>query len=325
MIVEEDKLYKSTNSLNIIKEDPLGEFKIEQEKNTKRKKGYQPKSPPNNLRKPINSPRNTSDNIKRSEDMLDLYYNNLGHDYYTKILKIFEKYCHHGKVNNSIGMDYSQFSTFMQQNNMYEGDINKTNSELIFNKIKGQNKLVGFEDFIRIIIEFSKKEFPWEKDDLRKFKYFFNKRINHFPCLERTYEERNMERFFFFLEYDDYQAQIKKFLPTLKRNFQKYKHSDLRISECISTESFIKMCKDLTIIPVFMSAKEILGVINYVKYHKKNLFPTGNINFCSYIEVLCLIAFQSFDKYSNEDKEKRYIDHIEKLNIFLKFLVDKIK
>lgn len=72
-----------------------------------------------------------------------------------------------------------------------------------------------------------------------------------------------MERFYFFLEYDDYQAQIKKYLPVLKRNFLKYKHSDLRINECISTEGFIKMCKDLTIIPVFMSAKEILGVSEY--------------------------------------------------------------
>ena len=73
--------------------------------------------------------------------MLENYYNNLGHDYYTKILKIFEKYCHFGKVNSSFGMDYSQFSTFMTQNNMYDGmSVNKTDSELIFNKVKGQNK-----------------------------------------------------------------------------------------------------------------------------------------------------------------------------------------
>ena len=258
--------------------------------------------------------------------MLDAYYNNLGHDYYTKILKVFEKYCHYGKVNQSVGMDYSQFSTFMQQNNMYdEKNINKISSELVFNKIKAQNKLIDFEDFIKIVIEFSRKEFPWEKDSFRTFKYFFNRRINHLPCLERTYEEKNMERFFFFLEYDDYQQQIKKYLIPLKRNFIKYKNSDLRINECISTEGFIKMSKDLTIIPVFMSAKEILGVVNYVKYHKKSLFSTGNINFCSYVEVLCLIAFQSFDKYTQDDVERKYVDHIDKLKIFLKFIVDKIK
>lgn len=120
--------------------------------------------------------------------------------------------------------------------------------------------MVDFEDFINIIIEFSRKEFPWEKDHFKTFKYFINRRINHFPCLEKTYYEKNMERFYFFLEYDDYQQQIKKYIPMLKKNFLKYKHSDLRINECISTDGFIKMCKDLTIIPVFMSAKEILGV-----------------------------------------------------------------
>lgn len=317
----------NNNILKIIKEDERGEERNELEQKKKRK-GYRPNSPPANNNKPINSPKNNDDNLKRIEEMLDGYYNNLGHDYFTKVLKIFEKYCHHGKVNPSIGMDYSQFSTFMQQNELYDGvNITKTNSELIFNKIKGLNKLIDFENFIKIIIEFAKKEFPWEKDTFRAFKYFFNRRVNHLKCLERTYEERNMERFYFFLEYDDYQHQIKKYLQSLKRNFIKYKHSDLRISECISTEGFIKMCKDLTIIPVFMSAKEILGVINYVKYHKKSLFPTGNINFCSYVEVLCLVAFQSFDKYTDttEEKDKKYVDHIDKLNIFLKFLVEKIK
>ena len=120
--------------------------------------------------------------------------------------------------------------------------------------------MIDFEDFIKIIIEFAKKEFSWEKDQLRAFKYFINRRINHFPCLIKTYEEKNMERFYFFLEYDDYQQQIKKYLPALKRNFLRYKHTDLRISECISTEGFIKMCKNLTIVPVFMSGKEILNV-----------------------------------------------------------------
>lgn len=38
-------------------------------------------------------------------------------------------------------MDYSQFNTFMTENNMYDNkNIDKTHSELIFNKIKGQNK-----------------------------------------------------------------------------------------------------------------------------------------------------------------------------------------
>ena len=52
--------------------------------------------------------------------MLEAFYSNVGHDYYTKILKIFEKYCQYGKINSSFGMDYSQFSTFMIQNNLYD-------------------------------------------------------------------------------------------------------------------------------------------------------------------------------------------------------------
>ena len=105
-------------------------------------------------------------------------------------------------------------------------------------------------------------------------------------------------------------------MPSLSKFFQKYKFLDLRVTECISTEGFIKMCKDLTIIPVFLSAKEILNIINYVKYHKKALFPTENIIFCCFCEVLCLVGFQSFNKYSKEDNQKRYVDHIEKMRVF---------
>ena len=112
---KKENMHKSTTSLNnnlrIIKEDEKGEEKLEEK--TKRKKGFRPLSPPANQNKPISSPRNNED-LKKTEGMLDAYYNNLGHDYYTRILKIYEKYCHHGKVNQSIGMDYSQFSTFMQ-------------------------------------------------------------------------------------------------------------------------------------------------------------------------------------------------------------------
>lgn len=90
-------------------------------------------------KKPINSPKN-NDNLKKSEEMLEAFYANVGHDYYTKILKMFEKYSQYGKVNSSFNMDYTQFSTFMTQNQMYDKNIEKTYSELIFNKIKGLNK-----------------------------------------------------------------------------------------------------------------------------------------------------------------------------------------
>ena len=93
----------------------------------------------NTLKKPINSPKN-NENIKETEGLLETFYNNLGHDYYTKILKIFEKYCYYGKVNTNFEMDFSQFATFMFQNSMYDKTLDKTYCELIFNKIKGQNK-----------------------------------------------------------------------------------------------------------------------------------------------------------------------------------------
>lgn len=89
--------------------------------------------------KPINCPKNNDDTRIRI-DLLESFYTNLGHDYYTKILKIFEKYCFYGKLNTSFEMDFSQFTTFLQQNKMYDSNIDKTSSELIFNKIKGQNK-----------------------------------------------------------------------------------------------------------------------------------------------------------------------------------------
>lgn len=94
---------------------------------------------PNIKAKPINSPKNMVD-IKRTEELLESFYNNLGHDYYTKILKIFEKYCYYGKVNTNFEMDFSQFTTFMAQNDMYDKSLDKSYCELIFNKIKGQNK-----------------------------------------------------------------------------------------------------------------------------------------------------------------------------------------
>ena len=89
--------------------------------------------------KPINCPKNNDESRIRI-DLLESFYTNLGHDYYTKILKIFEKYCFYGKLNTSFEMDFSQFTTFLQQNKMYDSNIDKTSSELIFNKIKGQNK-----------------------------------------------------------------------------------------------------------------------------------------------------------------------------------------
>ena len=107
---------------------------------------------PNITKKPINSPKNNDANIKKTEELLETFYNNLGHYYFTKILKIFEKYCYFGKINTSFEMDFSQFVTFMTQNSMYDKTLDKTYCELIFNKIKGQNKCKIY--FIFFSIEF---------------------------------------------------------------------------------------------------------------------------------------------------------------------------
>jgi hypothetical protein len=49
--------------------------------------------------------------------------------------------------------------------------------------------------------------------------------------------------------------------------------------------------------------------------------PTNNFDFCSFSEILCLISFQAFDKYIKEDGNKTgYIEHIERLRIFLKYI-----
>lgn len=113
-----------------------------------------------------------------------------------------------------------------------------------------------------MFIEFARVEFPWEKSSFKGLKYFVNKRVNNFPCLQKTIEDKNIDRFYFFLEYEDYKREVKKFLPVLYKNFLKYKEPDLRVKDCISTEGFIKMCKDFTIVPVFQSGKEILNVLS---------------------------------------------------------------
>jgi hypothetical protein len=100
---------------------------------------YTCKSPGKNIKKPINPPKNNV-NIKETKHHLEVFYNNLGHHYYTQILKIFEMYCYFGKINTNFEMDFSQFTTFMQQNSMYDKTLDKTYSELTFNKIKGLNK-----------------------------------------------------------------------------------------------------------------------------------------------------------------------------------------
>ena len=98
------------------------------------------------------APSNNSNN-RPNEEILEAIYNKLGHEVYTKLLSVFEKYCLYGKGNSNFSMDYSQFTTFMTQNNMYDSNLNKQNTELTFNKIKSHNK--GYNYYIIYLISFS--------------------------------------------------------------------------------------------------------------------------------------------------------------------------
>jgi hypothetical protein len=64
-------------------------------------------------------------------------------------------------------------------------------------------------------------------------------------------------------------------------------------------------------------------VINFVKYRKKSLIPTNNFDFCSFVEIICVIALQAFDKYMQEEMKNKYLEHVEKLKIFLKYINEK--
>jgi hypothetical protein len=157
-------------------------------------------------------------------------------------------------------MDYSQFNAFMDQNGIYDQFINRIQSELIYNKVTSQNKTINFEEFLIILLEFSKVAFTWEKDFLKSFNYFINKYIIHIPCLVKTMDEKNMERWYFFLENAEFIKEVKKHMNYFYKIFFKYKVKDLKVSTCTNISNFLTMCKDKSIIPVFLSTKDVISV-----------------------------------------------------------------
>jgi hypothetical protein len=157
-------------------------------------------------------------------------------------------------------MEYSQYNAFMQKNDMYE-IIEKMQSDIIFNKISGKNKSISFEDFLIILLEMSKLTFAWEKNYIKSFNYFINKYIIHLPCLDKTLEEKNYERWFFFLETPEFIKEVKKHMSYLYKLFNKYKEKDLRIGLTINTNDFLLMCKEKSIIPVFLTNKDVVNVL----------------------------------------------------------------
>jgi hypothetical protein len=79
-------------------------------------------------------------NNSNGDSALEKIYINLGHEMYTKIIRVFEKYCLFGKTNTNFNMDYSQFNTFMSQNLIYDDFLTKSATDVIFNKVKNFNK-----------------------------------------------------------------------------------------------------------------------------------------------------------------------------------------
>ncbi len=109
----------------------------------------------------------------------------------------------------------------------------------------------------------SKLIYNWETNALKSLTYFINKYIINIPCLQKNEEEKNMERFYFFLENEEYQKEIKKHLGFLYKIFLKNKVKDLKVGDYTDSTIFLKMCKELEIIPVFLSAKEIINVKSF--------------------------------------------------------------
>jgi hypothetical protein len=42
--------------------------------------------------------------------------------------------------------------------------------------------------------------------------------------------------------------------------FLKYKVKDLKVAECIQAKEFLKFTKDINVIPIFLTAKDVINV-----------------------------------------------------------------
>ena len=162
-------------------------------------------------------------------------------------------------------MDYTQFTNFMTKNNLFCEEIKKNNAEIVFNKIRNNNKLVNFPEFLNVLIEIAKIDFPYENNNFKLLNYFYNKRLIGSPNMQKSDDEKNFERWYFFLECSDIRKEVIRHLNMLYKIFNKYKVKDLKLGEVIDVNEMIKFCKDLTIIPTFLSSKDVVNVkINYL-------------------------------------------------------------
>ena len=120
-------------------------------------------------------------------------------------------------------------------------------------------------------------------------------------------------------------------------------------------QNLIKIAQDKKIVPVFLSSKEIIYIMNYIKCQRKQLFPKDECDFLLFIETICIASLKSFDKYleeggetnfggnesgdeenlqlrkiiitasmiNKEEKDKKYIDNDERLEIFINSILQK--
>lgn len=281
-------------------------------------------------------------------------YNSLGHETYNKILRLFEKYCFYGRTFTNYKMEYSQFVAMHIENNLYELTLPKGDIEIIYNKIKknqGENKDVSFEDFIYILQEISKHLYEWEEDPIMRLKYLINNNYINLPALIITNNDKKLQRWFYILTTKEIKNVLKKYIGRIYALFLRY--CDTR--KKVSIQNFIKIVQDKKIVPVFLSSKEIISIMNYIKYQRKQLVPKGDCDFLLFIETICIASLKSFDKYleeggetdvgnkennddenqqlrkiiinasmiDKEEKDKKYIDNDERLEIFINSILQK--
>ena len=71
---------------------------------------------------------------------LESLYTSLGHETYTKLIRIFEKYSLYGRTHTNLTLDYSQFTAFLTANKIYNEILTKSQAELIYNKVRSNSK-----------------------------------------------------------------------------------------------------------------------------------------------------------------------------------------
>ena len=237
---------------------------------------------------------------------IEKIYNVLGHETYLKMLRLYEKYCLFGKSFTNYKMDYSQLVEMFLQNKFYEITLPKCDIEVIFKKIKmsrGENKEVNFEDFLYIFIEIAKYLYEWEENEYIRVKYLINNNLD-LSCLKKTLKDKKYERWYYLLETREIRNVIKKYLNKLYSIFNKY----ARDTCYVKIEKFINICQEMSLIPIFQSTKEMIEIVSNTNYKKLFMNPTTEINFITFVEVICIASLFSYDQYFENLKKNNKVN-----------------